>query len=173
MTQKNFTETLAFTFLRCCLACSGNVYRGGPLVGVVRKILVAGTKFRQTSTADPLGVLSGFPATVTTNVEDVDDGPPGGCWRQVRQRPPPVLKTSMVGPLGVLVASPTAATTDVKDVDGGPPGGCCRDFQQRPPPMLKTSMAGPLRGDGGRSGSGHHRSWRRRWRAPGLHGDMK
>jgi hypothetical protein len=36
----------------------------------------------------------------TTEVEDVDGGPPGGCWRQVRQRPPPKLKTSMAGPLG-------------------------------------------------------------------------
>jgi hypothetical protein len=26
---------------------------------------------------------------------------PLGCWRQVRQRPPPKLKTSMAGPLGV------------------------------------------------------------------------
>jgi hypothetical protein len=77
--------------------------------------------------------------------EDVDDGPPKGCWRQVRQRPPPKLKTSMgaprgcwrqirqrpplklktstMGPHRVLVTGPTAATTKVEDVDGGPPGG--------------------------------------------------
>jgi hypothetical protein len=48
----------------------------------------------------------------------------------------------MVGPLGVLLASPAAATTGVGDVDGEPPGGAVV-----------------------RSGSSHHRSWRRRWRA--------
>jgi hypothetical protein len=35
-----------------------------------------------------------------SEVGDIDDGSPGGCWRQVRQRPPPKLKTSMEGPLG-------------------------------------------------------------------------
>jgi hypothetical protein len=49
----------------------------------------------------------------------------------------------MVGPLGVLVARPAAATTRVRDVIGGPPGGA-----------------------DGMSDSGHHRSWRRQWRAP-------
>jgi hypothetical protein len=49
------------------------------------------------------------------------------------------------GPLGVLLAGTAAATTGVGDVDGGPP-----------------------RAAADRSGSGHHRSWRRRWRAP-LH----
>jgi hypothetical protein len=63
----------------------------------------------------------GFLAAATTDVEDVDGGPPGGCWRQVRQRPPPKLETSTAGPLGVLAAGPTAATTEVGDVDGGPP----------------------------------------------------
>jgi hypothetical protein len=48
----------------------------------------------------PLGVLAG-PTTTTTEVEDVNGGPPGGCWRQ----------------------GPVAATTEVEDVDGGPPGG--------------------------------------------------
>jgi hypothetical protein len=94
-------------------------------------------------------VLAAGPAAATTDVEDVGGGPPGGCWRQVRQRPPPMLKTSMAGPLGVavgisgsghhrslktsmagplrvLAAGPAAATTDVEDVDGGPPGGCWR-----------------------------------------------
>jgi hypothetical protein len=31
--------------------------------------------------ADPLGVLAVGPATATTEVEDVDDGPPEGCWQ--------------------------------------------------------------------------------------------
>jgi hypothetical protein len=75
--------------------------------------------------AGHLGVLSVFPAAITTEVEDdVDGGPPGGCSRYFRQRPPPKLKmTSMVGPLGVLSVFPVAATTDVENVDGGPPGG--------------------------------------------------
>jgi hypothetical protein len=42
----------------------------------------------------------------------------------------------------VLAACLAAATTEVEDVDGGPPRGAV-----------------------GISGSGHHRSWRRRWRA--------
>jgi hypothetical protein len=70
-------------------------------------------------------------------------GPLGGCYRQVRQRPPPELETSMAGPLGVLPAGSAAATTGVGDVDGGPLGGAT-----------------------GRSGSGHHWSWRHRWWAP-------
>jgi hypothetical protein len=57
----------------------------------------------------------------TTEVEDVDGGPPGGCWR-----------------LG-----PTAATTEVKDVDGGSSGGAAGKVRQRPPPKLNMSMAGP------------------------------
>jgi hypothetical protein len=36
----------------------------------------------------------------TTGVGDVDGGPPGGCWRHVRQRPPSESETSMAGPLG-------------------------------------------------------------------------
>jgi hypothetical protein len=43
-------------------------------------------------------VLGACSAAITTEVEDVDGGPPGGCWRQVRQRPPLKLKTSMAGP---------------------------------------------------------------------------
>jgi hypothetical protein len=73
--------------------------------------------------APPWGLLTAGPAAATINVEDVDDGPPGGFWRQVRQRPPPKLETSMAGPLEVLAAGPAAATTDVEVVDGGPPGG--------------------------------------------------
>jgi hypothetical protein len=69
---------------------------------------------------------------------------PLGCYRQVQQRPPSELATSMAGPLGVLPAGPAVATTRVGDVDGGAP-----------------------RGAAGRSDSDHHRSWRRRWRAPG------
>jgi hypothetical protein len=91
-----------------------------PLVGVARKILVAGTKFSE---------------------------------------------TSMVAPLEVLAAGPTAATTGVGDVDGGPRRGCWRQVQQWPPPELEMSMAAPLRGAGGKSDSGQHQSWRRRWRA--------
>jgi hypothetical protein len=47
------------------------------------------------------------------------------------------------GPLGVLTAGQAAAITEVEDISGGPLGGA-----------------------GGRSGSGHHRCWRRRWWAP-------
>jgi hypothetical protein len=50
--------------------------------------------------AGTLGVLSAGLAVATTEVEDVDGGPPGGCYRQVRQRPPPKLKTSMAAPQG-------------------------------------------------------------------------
>jgi hypothetical protein len=65
--------------------------------------------------AGSLGVLAIGPAAATTEVENVDGGPP----------------------MGVL-----AATTEVEDVDGGALGGCCRDFRQRPPPKLETLMAG-------------------------------
>jgi hypothetical protein len=69
------------------------------------------------------GVLPACPAVATNEVENVDGGPPGGCYRLVRQWPPPKLKTSMAGPLGVLSTCPAAATTEVEDVDGAPLGG--------------------------------------------------
>jgi hypothetical protein len=69
-----------------------------PLVGVARKILVTDTKFSETSMAGPLGVLSVGPAAATTGVGDVDGGPPEGCCRDFRQRPPPELETLMAGP---------------------------------------------------------------------------
>jgi hypothetical protein len=69
-------------------------------------------------------VSAACPAAASTEVEDIDGGPPRGCWWQVRHRPPLKLKTLMEGPLGVLAACPTMATTEVKDVDGGTPGGC-------------------------------------------------
>jgi hypothetical protein len=46
---------------------------------------------------------------------------PRGCWRQVKQRPPPEFETSMARPLGLLAAGPAAATNGVGDVDGEPP----------------------------------------------------
>jgi hypothetical protein len=103
-------------------------------------------------------VLTVGPTAATTEVEDVDGGPPEGCWRQVRQQSPPKLKMSMAGSLGVLAARPAAATTEVGDIDGGHPRGCWRQVRQRPPSKWETSMAGPLGGAGGRSGSGHHQS---------------
>jgi hypothetical protein len=106
------------------------------------------------------------PAAATTGVRDVDGEPPRGGWQKVRLWPPPELETSMAGLLGALAAGPAAATIRVGDVDGRPPRGRWQLVRQRPPPELETSMAGPLEGAGGRSSSGHHRSWRRRWRAP-------
>jgi hypothetical protein len=37
----------------------------------------------KTSMAGPLGVLAASPVAVTTEVENVDGEPPGGCWQQV------------------------------------------------------------------------------------------
>jgi hypothetical protein len=61
--------------------------------------------------AGPHGVMAVSSIVTTTEVEDVDDGPLGGCWRHVRQRSPPKLETSMVDPLVVLPVSLTVATT--------------------------------------------------------------
>jgi hypothetical protein len=79
-----------------------------------------------------------------STLRNVDVGPPGGCWRYLRQRPPPKLKALMTAPLGVLIGSPASATTEVEDVHGGPPEGCWRQVRQRPSPKLETSMADPL-----------------------------
>jgi hypothetical protein len=50
----------------------------------------------------------------------------------------------MVGPpWGLLAVGLAVTTTEVEDIDGGPLGGAI-----------------------GRSGSGHYRSWRRRWQSP-------
>jgi hypothetical protein len=65
-------------------------------------------------------------------VGDVNGGPPWGCWRQVRQRPPPKLKKSMAGSLGGAAADPAAATFEVEDVDGGPPGGAGGKIREKP-----------------------------------------
>jgi hypothetical protein len=73
---------------------------------------------------------------------------PGGCYRQVRLRPPLSLKAaSMMGPLGALLTGPAASTTKVKeDVDSGPPwGGTIGGSDSVHHRVLKmTSMAGPL-----------------------------
>jgi hypothetical protein len=114
----------------------------------------------------PLGVLAACPVVATTKVEDIDGGPPRGCGRQVRQQPPPKLNTSMAGLGMVLAVDLAATTTEFGDVDGGPPGGCWWQVRQWPPLKLAMLTVGPLEGAGGRSGSGHHQSWRRRWWAP-------
>jgi hypothetical protein len=49
----------------------------------------------------PLGVLAESPTVAITEAEDVDGGPPGGCWGQ-----------------GLAVA-----TTEVEDVNSGRLGG--------------------------------------------------
>jgi hypothetical protein len=58
---------------------------------------------KTTSMAPPLGaLLAGLTASITKVEDDVDGGPPGGCYRWVQQRPPLSLKTtSMACPLGV------------------------------------------------------------------------
>jgi hypothetical protein len=58
-----------------------------------------------------LGVLAAGPTAATTEVGDVDGGPP---W-------------------GVLAVGLVVATTRVGDVDGGPPGGCWWWVRHRPP----------------------------------------
>jgi hypothetical protein len=40
------------------------------------------------------------PAATTSDVEDVNGGPPGGDGSKVRQWPPLMLETSMTAPLG-------------------------------------------------------------------------
>jgi hypothetical protein len=50
-----FPQNLSSYFYKTCLSCSGNVYRGGPLVGATKKILAAGTKFNQMLMAGPTG----------------------------------------------------------------------------------------------------------------------
>jgi hypothetical protein len=44
------------------------------------------------------GLLAAGPTAATTEVGDIDGGPPRGCWRQGRQRPPLKLETSMATP---------------------------------------------------------------------------
>jgi hypothetical protein len=58
-------------------------------------------------------VLAAGPTVVTTEVEDIDSGPPGGCWQQVQQRPPLKLKTSMAGPLASMAICSEFCKKDV------------------------------------------------------------
>jgi hypothetical protein len=97
----------------------------GPL-GLLSAGPAAATTVVEDVGAGPLGVLAAGPAAATTEDGDVDGGPPGGCWWQVWQQPPSMLKTSMAGPLGVLAVGPAATTTEARDVDGGAPGGYWR-----------------------------------------------
>jgi hypothetical protein len=55
-----FPQNLSSFFYETCLAGSGNVHHGGPLVGVAKKILAAGTKFNQMSMASPPGGSAGI-----------------------------------------------------------------------------------------------------------------
>jgi hypothetical protein len=103
----------------------------GPLGALVACPAVATTIEVEYVDGAPLGVLSVFLAVATTEVGDVNGGPPEGRCRYLRQRPPPKLETSMVDP--VLSIFPAMATTEVGDIDGGPLGGT-----------------------GSMSGSGHH-----------------
>jgi hypothetical protein len=50
---------------------------------------------------------------------------------------------------------------------GAPLVGVARKILAAGTKFSDTLMAGPLGGAAGRSGSGHHRSWRHGWRAPG------
>jgi hypothetical protein len=118
-----FCRNSCLHFSAKLLACSSIVYRGGPLVGVTRKILAAGTKLSKTLMAPPLWGAGGKSGS--------------GHHRSWKHR--------WRAPWGVLAAGLTAATTGVGDVNGGPPGGCWRQVRQRPPPELETSMAPPLR----------------------------
>jgi hypothetical protein len=89
--------------------------------------------------AGPLGVLAAGPAAATIEVGDVDGGPPGGaggrsgsshhqswrrrwwapwgCWRQVRQWPPPV---PIRDPRGAGAEGLGTPTINVKIIDDGP-----------------------------------------------------
>ncbi len=69
-----------------------------------------------------------------SEVEDVDAGPPRGCWR-----------------LG-----PTVATIKVEDVDGGPPKGCWRHGPTAATTEVEDVDGGPLGVLLSRSDSGHH-----------------
>jgi hypothetical protein len=122
-------------------------------------------------------------------LRNVNVGPPVGAGAEIRERPPSTLRNIDAGPPGGAEAEdPERPPSTLRNVDGVPPRGCCRDFRQRPPSTLEASIAGPLGvlsgfpamattkvedvddGPAGgaveRSGSGHHRNWRRRWRAP-------
>jgi hypothetical protein len=73
----------------------------------------------------PCGALPVGPTASTTEFEDdVDGGPPGGRYQQIRQRPPQSFEDDVDGgPLGALSVGPAASTTEVQgDIDGGAPG---------------------------------------------------
>jgi hypothetical protein len=69
----------------------------GPLGVLATSPTVATTEVGDVNGGSPGGVLAAGPAVAITEVEDVDGGPLG-CWRQVRQWPPPKLETLMAGP---------------------------------------------------------------------------
>jgi hypothetical protein len=58
-----------------------NVDGGGGPLEVKTSMAERTPPMLKTSMACPLGVLMTGPAAATTDVEDVDGGPPGGCWR--------------------------------------------------------------------------------------------
>jgi hypothetical protein len=68
----------------------------------------------------------------------------------------------MAGLLGVMATGPVAATTEVRDVDGGPLGVLAAGPAAATIEVGDVDGGPPLGGAGGRSGSSHHQSWRRR-----------
>jgi hypothetical protein len=75
------------------------MWMAGPLRGAVGFPATATTDVEDVD-GGPLGVLAADPAATTIDIEDVDGGSPGGCCRDFRQQPSPMLKTSMAGPWG-------------------------------------------------------------------------
>jgi hypothetical protein len=81
-------QGLKKTFAKKCLACSYSVYHSGPLGGVARRLVTA-TTLLQDVNGGPLGdATSGFGNNRHLVDEDVDGGPPRGCYRWGWQRPP-------------------------------------------------------------------------------------
>jgi hypothetical protein len=69
-------------------------------------------------------VLATGPATATIEVEDIDDGPPGGARAEdLGASTINAKKRRRWAPWRVLAVGPAAATTEVEDIDGGPTRG--------------------------------------------------
>jgi hypothetical protein len=67
----------------------------------------------------PLGALAAGLAVATTEVEDVDGGPPGGAGAGDPRAPTTNAKKRRWRPAEIRERSPST----LRNIDGGPPGG--------------------------------------------------
>jgi hypothetical protein len=120
----------------------------------------------------PLGVLAAGPAAATTEVRDINGGPPRGCWQylqelEVRERPPSTWKHWRRAPGRCQSWRSGSAHHQHEKVDDGPPGGAEAEGPIGSIIKVKTSTADPREVPQLKVRERPPSTWKRRRRSPG------